>query len=934
MKVLQYILAALVIAPLAAPAGNIDPSRMPASGWTGNVGIPGGIPTNYTMYCNVRVSIPGSNLVALGDGVTDDAPAINAAVQNCPNGEYVYIPTGNYRLNETIYRQGVNYYDGVQRPFSVEIKGDGPALTKLFYYGGGDVIQFEPAGGENAQTMTITGGDARGSTQLSIGSISPYLTAPTYAIVHRLNSAAITSGVNGGTDPSYAVDTCSQIVKVTAVSGGTITFTPALNEAYAGDYLTIAISSPYRCGIQDLYLENESDNGADTIHIDCGQECWVQDVESYDASAYHIRLVTTARSQVQECVIHDGWNAGGNADYGVDLFEYSSNNLVQDNIFWDCRHAMPMEVGGQGNVYGYNYNFNPINSDLGPGLTDELNTDYLMGDQLNHGGEPRWNLREGNVAATIKFDCVLGGSAYDTAFRNRIQRKGLPSTIVACFGSDIQMWNYYENLVGNIYELPTVPTALRRWGTNQDDASNPDPQSQATAYLDGEYDETSSTITWASTNQTLPNSYYLTSKPAFFGSMAWPAFDPTNPSASSVVSIPAGYREVYGQPAPGITATIGLPTSAPFVSPPGETVTTPTNTTVVTQTAADTTPPSVPTGLSAVAASYSQVNLTWTASTDNVGVIGYNILRNGTQVGTSPTASYSDTGLSGSTAYSYTVEALDAASNVSSPSSSVSITTPAQPAAPSVSSFGASSATITSGQSTTLSWSVSGSPVPTLSISGVGTVTGTSVSVSPTATTTYTLTATNSAGSATKQVTVTVTAATVAPSISSFSASSTTITSGQSTTLSWSVSGNPAPTLSISGVGTVTGTSVSVSPTATTTYTLTATNSAGSKTAQVTVTVASSSTITTTSSTSTNAPTIYFGATSTSITAGQPSTLSWAVSGSPHPSVSISGIGAISSTAWPSYTVYPSVTTTYTLTATNASGAKTATVTIMVTKKS
>ena len=168
---------------------------------------------------------------------------------------------------------------------------------------------------------------------------------------------------------------------------------------------------------------------------------------------------------------------------------------------------------------------------------------------------------------------------------------------------------------------------------------------------------------------------------------------------------------------------------------------------------------------------------------------------------------------------------------------------PAAPASPLISSFTASPTSITSGGSSTLSWSVSGAT--SLSINqGVGTVTGTtSKSVKPTATTTYTLTATNAAGSVTKTASVTVSAAAPQPQppvISSFTASPTSITSGASSTLSWSVSG--ATSLSINqGVGTVTGTtSKSVKPTATTTYTLTATNAAGSvtKTASVTVSAA------------------------------------------------------------------------------------------------
>jgi chitodextrinase len=91
--------------------------------------------------------------------------------------------------------------------------------------------------------------------------------------------------------------------------------------------------------------------------------------------------------------------------------------------------------------------------------------------------------------------------------------------------------------------------------------------------------------------------------------------------------------------------------------------------------APDTTPPSVPTGLSATAVSSTQINLSWTASTDNVGVTGYDVFRNGTQVGTTATTSYQDTGLTPDTTYSYTVAAYDAAGNVSAQSTAASATT-------------------------------------------------------------------------------------------------------------------------------------------------------------------------------------------------------------------------------------------------------------------
>ncbi|WP_269664848.1 glycoside hydrolase family 6 protein [Streptacidiphilus rugosus] len=124
----------------------------------------------------------------------------------------------------------------------------------------------------------------------------------------------------------------------------------------------------------------------------------------------------------------------------------------------------------------------------------------------------------------------------------------------------------------------------------------------------------------------------------------------------------------------------------------------------------DTTPPSVPGGLKVTATTSSSVSLSWTASTDNVGVTAYNVYRGGTKVATVTSGtSYTDTGLSASTAYSYTVTAQDAAGNVSVASSAVSATTSASSGGdttpPSVP--GALTVTGTTSSSVSLSWTAS-----------------------------------------------------------------------------------------------------------------------------------------------------------------------------------------------------------------------------------
>jgi chitodextrinase len=119
----------------------------------------------------------------------------------------------------------------------------------------------------------------------------------------------------------------------------------------------------------------------------------------------------------------------------------------------------------------------------------------------------------------------------------------------------------------------------------------------------------------------------------------------------------------------------------------------------------DTTAPTVPQGLTATAVSWSTVDLAWSASTDDVSVAGYRVYRNGSQIGSSATTSYTDTTTLPGTSYSYTVSAYDPAGNSSAQSGAASVTTPA---APPPSTPGGLSATVAGDDLIDLSWSAAG----------------------------------------------------------------------------------------------------------------------------------------------------------------------------------------------------------------------------------
>jgi len=106
---------------------------------------------------------------------------------------------------------------------------------------------------------------------------------------------------------------------------------------------------------------------------------------------------------------------------------------------------------------------------------------------------------------------------------------------------------------------------------------------------------------------------------------------------------------------------------------------------ITVPTAVDATPPSA--SVLSGSLTGSTANVTWTAATDNVGVTGYRVFRNGTQVGADQAGSvrsFSDSGLAAGT-YAYTVKAMDAAGNVGAASNAVSLTVAAAGAGPTVS---------------------------------------------------------------------------------------------------------------------------------------------------------------------------------------------------------------------------------------------------------
>ena len=128
----------------------------------GQVGVPGGIPNRTTIYQTISSS--------LGNGSTNAQPAINGAVNSCPDGQVIKLPDGVFLLNANVRPSPSN-------KGNFTIRGNGPGRTILKVNNGTAALYFGSAdwpyrSTENSQA--ITSGATAGSSVMTVGSTSSF----------------------------------------------------------------------------------------------------------------------------------------------------------------------------------------------------------------------------------------------------------------------------------------------------------------------------------------------------------------------------------------------------------------------------------------------------------------------------------------------------------------------------------------------------------------------------------------------------------------------------------------------------------------------------------------------------------------------------------------------------------------------------------------
>ncbi len=478
-KLLPVALVLILAAALQAiPAAGQDTIIPPDRRIQWDPGIPGGIP---------EVTGPVESILdhaADPSGIADSKSAIQSAISALPaGGGVVFFPEGKYRISSkiSIGKDGIVF------------RGEG-RKSKLFSEANGECLEVITY--ERGSWQTLPGGASKGDMTVTVEDGSRF-TPGEFAEIDQVNDSALMY-----TDPDWIVDwaenAVGQLFEVESVSGNQVTFKTPVNHNFT-DSLNARIRPQgfvRNVGFEDFYIEKMVANNH-TIMFKNTAYCWVKGVESYHTRRTHVTHNTSLGQTIRDSYFHASFDyGGGGSGYGVECGYHTTNCLVENNIFDSLRHAMIIQVGANGNVYGYNYSINPVQ---GEGETN-LNQGWDPPDISIHGHYPYMNLFEGNELEEMGIGDFWGPAGPgNTYFRNRVNGEGIVYHDAS----------HTQNVVGNI------TTDLK------------DPEGLSEEKLE-HGNQVNGILSWdpGIPSHDLPASYYLDSMPAFFDQHSWPPFGP------------------------------------------------------------------------------------------------------------------------------------------------------------------------------------------------------------------------------------------------------------------------------------------------------------------------------------------------------------------------------------------------------------------------
>jgi hypothetical protein len=618
-------------------AGIVDPSR--AIDWS-SAGVPGGIP-NRTTIC-----------ATLNPGAT--ASQISSALAACPAGQVVFLNAGTYNLTASIVVTAHNNVTlrgaGADQTFLVFIASSNCwGQTADVCFRGSDVNWS--LGPSNTATVTGSGPWPKGTTSVTLSNTTN-LSVGQWMILDQVDdlndtgviynceeSATVSPSQNppcnddsGGTGGDSGAQRGSgtpsargqqQFVTVTGISGNTVTFTPALympNWRVFTDsrgpnttgawWPTTPVSG---VGLENVSLDHSQSNGfLGTLFFNC-MGCWVKGVRSLNSDRDHFGLYVSPRSTIRDSYMYGTKNSVSQS-YGVEAFG-SSDSLIENNITQQVAVPFMINSDCEGCVVSYGFSINDYYT---------ASANWMMQGIFLHSLTTNI-LLEGNVVSGAIGDLFHGTHNFITMFRNRFdghQANNGATTTANTNPIKLYPFSRYFNLIGNVlgtsgyhtvYQYTASPeagggdTSVMVLGTGTVTCCQAgDPLVASTLFRWGNYDTVNNAVRFVNTEvpsglslyanavpstQVLPVSFYLSAKPAWFGSVAWPPVGPdvtggNIPNVGGFANLnPAGvcYTNVMNGPANGTGAALSFNANTCYASGAAQAPNPPSNVKAVAQ---------------------------------------------------------------------------------------------------------------------------------------------------------------------------------------------------------------------------------------------------------------------------------------------------------------------------------------------------------------
>jgi len=341
----------------------------------------------------------------IGDGITPNDAILTDVLSNPdPNGLIIKFPEGTFLFNEPINLNS-----------NTVLSGEGADKTVLSFDLGGSGNAIEVIGSSLSSVTTNLISTGQKDSSFLLVADATFFEIGDWIKLEQIDAHLVTS--------TWALGTVGQIIQIKDIIDNKIYLKSTLRKTYLlEDAPKITKVEPVEnVGISCLKInriDNTAPSQSSNIRFIYAVNSWVSSIESSFCTFSHIDVRFSSNLKIEKSYLHDAFDfGGGGRAYGIMLHFMSNEILIENNIFKRLRHSMILQAGTNGNVFSFNYSYDPFWTSI---------PSNSAGDIVLHGNYIFANLFEQNIVQNMVIDNSHGPNGpNNTFFRNRGELYGI-----------------------------------------------------------------------------------------------------------------------------------------------------------------------------------------------------------------------------------------------------------------------------------------------------------------------------------------------------------------------------------------------------------------------------------------------------------------------------------------------------------------------------